>query len=93
MSDPKHFDTILPFLQPLDVPHRIDLTSADIKTMYTVAEQDVDFLHPTSSLMFIRGKNTELHEVKKYTNSLMTCLEASLQTRRKESNYKFRYLT
>ncbi len=24
MSDPKHFDPILPFLQPTDVPHKID---------------------------------------------------------------------
>ena len=50
MSDPKHFDTILPFLQPLDVPHRIDLTIADIEAMHTVAGQDVDFLHPTSNV-------------------------------------------
>ncbi len=50
MSDPKHFDTILPFLQPLDVPHRIDLTVADIEAMHTVAGQDVDFLHPTSNV-------------------------------------------
>jgi hypothetical protein len=50
MSDPKHFDTILPFLQPLGVPHRIDLTIADIEAMHTVAGQDVDFLHPTSNV-------------------------------------------
>ena len=50
MSDPKHFDTILPFLQPLDVPHRIDLTIADIEAMHTVAGQDVDFFHSTSNV-------------------------------------------
>jgi hypothetical protein len=30
MSDPKHFGTMLPFLQPTDVSHKIDLTVADI---------------------------------------------------------------
>ena len=41
MSDPKHFDTILPFLQPHDVPHRIDLTIADIEAMHAAAGQVV----------------------------------------------------
>ena len=48
MSDPKHFDTNLPFLQPHDVPHRIDLTIADIEVMHAVAGRDVECLHPTS---------------------------------------------
>ena len=48
MSDHKHFDTILPFLQLHDVPHRIDLTIADIEAMHTAAGRDVEFLHPTS---------------------------------------------
>ena len=48
MSDPKHFDTILPFLQPHDVPHRIHLTITDIESMHAAADRDVEFLHPTS---------------------------------------------
>ncbi len=35
MSDPPHFDTILPFLQPGDVGHKIDLTVDDIEKMHT----------------------------------------------------------
>jgi hypothetical protein len=34
MSDPDHFDHILPFLQPADVPHKIDLTAADVLRMH-----------------------------------------------------------
>jgi hypothetical protein len=36
LSDPKDWDHILPFMQPGDVPHRIDLTDADIHTIHTV---------------------------------------------------------
>jgi hypothetical protein len=50
MSDPKHFDTILPFLQSTDVPHKIDLTVEDIVKMHTDSGQDIDFLHITSSI-------------------------------------------
>ena len=50
MSDPKHFDTILPFLQPTDVPHKIDLTVVDIAKMHKDAGQDIDFLHTTSTI-------------------------------------------
>ena len=34
LSDPKHWDHILPFMQPGDVPHRIALTDADIRAMH-----------------------------------------------------------
>ena len=34
LSDPKHFDHILPFLQPADVYHSIPLSSADIVRMH-----------------------------------------------------------
>ncbi len=34
LSDPKHWDHILPFMQPGDVPHRIALTDEDIRAMY-----------------------------------------------------------
>jgi len=34
LSDPKHWDHILPFMQPGDVPHRIALTDADIRDMH-----------------------------------------------------------
>jgi hypothetical protein len=34
MSDPDHFDHVLPFLQPADVPHKIDLTAADVLRMH-----------------------------------------------------------
>jgi hypothetical protein len=34
LSDPKHWDHILPFMQPEDVPHRIALTDADIRAMH-----------------------------------------------------------
>jgi hypothetical protein len=50
MFDPKHFDTILPFLQSTDVPHKIDLTVADITNMHKDAGQDIDFLHTTSTI-------------------------------------------
>ena len=34
MSDPRHSDTIFPFLQPGDVGHKIDLTVDDIAKMH-----------------------------------------------------------
>ena len=34
LSDPKHFDHILPFLQPADVHHSIPVSSADIVRMH-----------------------------------------------------------
>ena len=34
LSDPKQWDHILPFIQSGDVPHRIDLTDADIHTIH-----------------------------------------------------------
>ena len=34
LSDPKHCDHVLPFMQPGDVPHRIALTDADIRAMH-----------------------------------------------------------
>ena len=40
LSDPRHFDHILPFLQPADIPHKIDLTAADICDMHA-ADGDV----------------------------------------------------
>ena len=36
LSDPKHWDHILHFMQPGDVPHRIALTDADIRAMHAV---------------------------------------------------------
>jgi len=39
LSDPRHFDHIFPFLCPEDIPHRIDLSAADICTMH---EEDGD---------------------------------------------------
>jgi hypothetical protein len=36
LSDPKHWDHILPFMQPGDVPYRIALTDADIRAMHAV---------------------------------------------------------
>ena len=36
LSDPKHWDHILPFMQPGDVPHRIALTDADIRAMHVL---------------------------------------------------------
>jgi hypothetical protein len=50
MSDPKHSDTILPFLQSTDVPHKIDLKVADIAKMHKDAGQDIDFEHTTSTI-------------------------------------------
>ncbi len=35
LSDPKHWDHILPFMQPGDVTHRIALTDVDIRAMHT----------------------------------------------------------
>jgi hypothetical protein len=34
LSDPKHWNHILPFMQPGDVPHKIALTDADICAMH-----------------------------------------------------------
>ena len=34
LSDPKHWDDILPFMQSEDVPHRIALTDVDIRAMH-----------------------------------------------------------
>jgi hypothetical protein len=39
LSDPRHFDHILPFLCPEDIPHRIDLSANDNCTMH---EEDGD---------------------------------------------------
>jgi hypothetical protein len=39
LSDPRHFDHILPFLCQEDIPHRIDLSADDICTMH---EEDGD---------------------------------------------------
>ena len=39
LSDPRHFDHILPFLCPEDIPHRIDLSADDICTRH---EEDGD---------------------------------------------------
>ena len=39
LSDPRHFDHVLPFLCPEDIPHRIDLSANDICTMH---EEDGD---------------------------------------------------
>jgi hypothetical protein len=40
LSYPKHWDHILLFMQPGDVPHRIALTDADIHAMYAVDDQE-----------------------------------------------------
>jgi hypothetical protein len=39
LIDPHHFDHILPFLCPEDIPHRIDLSADDICKMH---EEDGD---------------------------------------------------
>jgi hypothetical protein len=39
LSDPRHFDHILPFLCPEDIPHRIDLSADDICKLH---EEDGD---------------------------------------------------
>jgi len=39
LSDPRHFDHILPFLCPEDISHRIDVSANDICTMH---EEDGD---------------------------------------------------
>ena len=40
LSDPKHWDHILSFIQSGDVPHRIVLTDVDIHTMYVVDDHE-----------------------------------------------------
>jgi hypothetical protein len=42
LSDPKHWDHILPFMQSGDVPHKIDLTDVDIRDMYAVDGHEDD---------------------------------------------------
>ena len=42
LSDPRHFDHILPFMCPEDIPHRIDLSADDICKMH---EEDGDKVH------------------------------------------------
>lgn len=56
LSDPKHFDHILPFLQPLDVHHAIDLSSEDVVRMHadddaeaSAAGEDVQVGHDASA--------------------------------------------
>jgi len=48
MSDPRHFDTILPFLQPGDVGHKIDLTVDDIEKMHTASASSIS--SPTTAI-------------------------------------------
>ena len=42
LSDPKHFDHILPFLQPDDLPHKIDLSAAEICDMHAADGDHID---------------------------------------------------
>jgi hypothetical protein len=48
MSDPKHFDHILPFLQPADVHHAIPLTAQEVLRMH--AKDDVPVAAGASEL-------------------------------------------
>jgi hypothetical protein len=48
MSDPRHFDTILPFLQPGDVGHKIDLTADDIEKMHESSSSSIST--PTTTI-------------------------------------------
>jgi hypothetical protein len=40
LSDPKHWDHILSFMHPGDVPHRITLTDADIRAMHAADDHE-----------------------------------------------------
>ncbi len=52
LTDPKHWDHILPFMQPRDVPHRIALTDADIRAMHAAyGHEDGDV--PVDSMMLL----------------------------------------
>ena len=42
LSDPKHWDHILPFIQSGDVPHGISLSDVDILTMYAADGHEDD---------------------------------------------------
>ena len=42
LSDPRHFDHILPFLQPDDLPHKIALSPADICDMHAEDGDDIE---------------------------------------------------
>ena len=48
MSDPKHFDHILPFLHPADVHHAIPLTAQEVLRMH--AKDDVPVAAVASEL-------------------------------------------
>ena len=48
MSDPKHFDHILPFLRPADVHHAIPLTAQEVLRMH--AKDDVPVAAGASEL-------------------------------------------
>ena len=41
LSDPKHWDHILPFMQSGDVPHKIAPTDADIRAMHAVDYEQI----------------------------------------------------
>ncbi len=48
MFDPRHCETILPFLQPVDVGHKIDLTADDIEKMHTASSSSISA--PTTTI-------------------------------------------
>ena len=48
MSDPRHLDTVLSFLQPGDVGHKIDLTVDDIAKMHTASDSGISA--PTTTI-------------------------------------------
>ena len=52
LSDPRHFDTILSFLQSGDVGHKIDLTVEDIQKMHAT-----DNRHDSSSTMSLHTRS------------------------------------
>jgi hypothetical protein len=57
MSDPKHFDHILPFLQPADVHHTIPLTAQEVVRMH--AKDDVSVAVCASDLQTDRISRSE----------------------------------
>ncbi len=48
MSDPRHFDTIWPFLQPGDVGHKIDQTVDDIEKIHKTSSSSISV--PTTTI-------------------------------------------
>ncbi len=86
LSDPKHWDHILPFMQSGDVPHRIALTDADIRAMHVADDHEdgdvsIDVVTTRSQAVSKLRTSGELPAPSATSNSGEKVQELSVSTR------------